>query len=124
MFAHRVLVFTGGRDFVNEKVIDDLISFLDFSTFTKVYVGDCPTGLDELIRYKFQFDDRLEVFKANWKDEGLAAGPIRNRKMLETALNDTNDVILFAFAGGKGTANCVNTAKKLGITVFKVECTR
>ncbi len=50
---------------------------------------------------------------ADWTEYGNAAGPIRNRFMLE----NFKPFLLYAFPGGRGTANCVKTAKQLGIEV-------
>jgi len=56
------------------------------------------------------------VFYADWKRQGLAAGPIRNRKMLD----EKPDLIL-AFheniAASKGTKDCVNEAARRGFHV-------
>jgi len=53
---------------------------------------------------------------ADWKTHGKAAGPIRNRQMLDMA----PDVVL-AFhvdlAASKGTKDCVEEAKRRGIPV-------
>jgi len=47
---------------------------------------------------------------------GRAAGPIRNRQMLE----EFRPAIVLAFPGGAGTANCVKTARELGILVKEI----
>ena len=55
----------------------------------------------------------VEVFPANWKRDGRAAGPIRNARMLEKGRPD----LVLAFAGGKGTADMISKAKAAGIPV-------
>lgn len=57
------------------------------------------------------------VFVADWSKHGVSAGPIRNGEMLEVANT------LIALPGGKGTANCVNQAKRKGIRLIKWENT-
>lgn len=54
-------------------------------------------------------------FPADWKKYGRAAGPIRNKQMLEQGQPD----IVLAFGGkeGKGTNNMVGIAAKAGIEV-------
>lgn len=59
---------------------------------------------------------QCEVFQAEWKNYGRAAGPKRNRKML---LSHPNAIVL-AFPGGRGTANCVQQARELGMTVVEI----
>ncbi len=55
-------------------------------------------------------------FKALWKKEGLAAGPKRNRRMLDEFQPD----LLVAFPGHKGTADCVKAARERGIHIHFV----
>ena len=58
----------------------------------------------------------VEVFRADWNTYGRAAGPIRNRVML-----DTKPDLVIAFhdciAASKGTRDCTTEAKKRGISV-------
>lgn len=52
---------------------------------------------------------------ANWKRDGNAAGPIRNKNML----GQKPDVVI-AFPGGKGTAHMVKIARQAGVEVIEV----
>jgi len=56
------------------------------------------------------------VVSADWKKYGRAAGPIRNRKMLDLK---PDKVIAFHsdITKSKGTADCVNETKRRGIDV-------
>ncbi len=56
---------------------------------------------------------QLEEYKADWDVFGLAAGPIRNKRMIEEGKPD----LVVAFPGGKGTANMVKQAVYAGIPV-------
>jgi hypothetical protein len=60
--------------------------------------------------------DRILAFPARWHEHGRAAGPIRNRRMLE----EKPDIVL-AFhpnlALSKGTKDMVGIARKAGIEV-------
>ena len=53
------------------------------------------------------------AYPANWKKHGRAAGPIRNKQMLEEAKPD----LVIAFPGGAGTANMVKQAREAGVKV-------
>lgn len=61
-----------------------------------------------------------ERFQAEWGKFGRAAGPMRNKRMLDQkpdlviAFNDDND---------KGTRNMIEQAKKAGVTVYVVRHT-
>lgn len=57
----------------------------------------------------------VEDFPADWERNGRAAGPIRNRQML-----DGKPDLVIAFPGGKGTADMVAEAKRRGIAVREV----
>ena len=60
------------------------------------------------------------VFPADWKKYGRAAGPIRNRQMLDLK---PDKVIAFHtdITKSKGTADCVNEAKRRGIKVEVIQ---
>lgn len=55
-------------------------------------------------------------FEADWNRYGRAAGPFRNRRMLEEGKPD----FVVAFPGGRGTANMVSQAKAAGVKVVEV----
>jgi len=62
----------------------------------------------------------VEAFPADWERYGRAAGPIRNREML-----DTRPDLVIAFhsnlAESKGTRDCVNEAKRRHIPVEVIQ---
>jgi hypothetical protein len=112
----RVLV-CGGRDYD------------DWATFCSVMEDVKPTfiiegrakGADTMAwkwaRHNLGKGSEFSVsFKANWGKHGKAAGPIRNRQMLEEGKPD----LVVAFKGGKGTANMVKQAKSAGVEVLEV----
>jgi hypothetical protein len=87
-----------------------------FPSDTLIITGDAY-GADTMAAKMGQalgFDVR--IFHADWKLYGRAAGPIRNRAML-----DTKPDLVIAFhpdlAQSKGTADCVREARRRGIPV-------
>lgn len=52
------------------------------------------------------------VIPADWETHGRAAGPIRNRQML-----DRHPDLVVAFGQGRGTDDCVREAERRGIPV-------
>lgn len=56
---------------------------------------------------------------AQWSLHGMGAGPIRNRQMLEAAIEQAaaleprGSVVVLAFPGGRGTAHCIQEARRL-----------
>lgn len=65
--------------------------------------------------YATKYCIKAEVFFADWKTHGKAAGPIRNREMLASGID-----LVIAFPGGRGTADCVRQAEERGIRVIRV----
>lgn len=55
-------------------------------------------------------------FPADWAKHGNAAGPIRNKRMLDEGRPD----LVVAFPGGPGTANMVRQARAAGVPVVEV----
>lgn len=51
---------------------------------------------------------------ADWKKHGKAAGPIRNRRMIEEGRPD----LVIAFPGGIGTADMIRQAEEASIRVI------
>lgn len=91
--------------------------------------GDCPTGVDRIARGFVQARSLAEVEKhpADWKTHDRAAGHIRNGTMLDgttprvkSKTQGQRAEVLFAFAGGRGTANCREQAIKRGLEVVDI----
>jgi YspA, cpYpsA-related SLOG family len=59
----------------------------------------------------------VETFPAEWATHGLAAGPIRSKRMLVEGRPD----LVVAFPGGPGTTNMVRQARAAGVLVIEVE---
>lgn len=114
------IIVTGGRDYHHVALVQQLLNSLGP---TVIGVGDCPTGVDEFVRdwvKKMEEDGRapfLTVYKADWKTHGKAAGPIRNKAMIDGEA----PWFCLAFPGGKGTEDCIKQCKKAGIPVLRVE---
>ena len=56
----------------------------------------------------------VKTFPADWDSHGRAAGPIRNKQMLDEGKPD----LVVAFDGGIGTANMVSQARAAGVRVL------
>jgi hypothetical protein len=83
-----------------------------------VVVGDCPTGVDAIVRdYARKHNRDLEVFCADWKRHGRKAGPIRNGEMVRATVAEGGAVRCLAFPGGNGTSDCIRQAKAAGVSV-------
>lgn len=127
----RIVVVSGSRgiDYViAEDLIRCLIGFTPLSLIDEVWHGGCPKGVD--LGAKEYAEDWAEcdevVFPADWKKHGKAAGPIRNKKMINAAVQareEGADVLFISIWDGKspGTKNCTELAEKAGLPMVKVE---
>ncbi len=55
-------------------------------------------------------------YRAKWTEEGKAAGPRRNQRMLD----EGKPSLVIAFPGGKGTANMIRLAEQAGVETLIV----
>lgn len=114
----RVLV-CGGRDFDDwGKMLDTFYHFYteNMKKDLTIITGDAK-GADWLARAWAKFTKAsYEGYPADWKKHGKAAGPIRNKQMLDEGKPE----LVIAFPGGSGTADMVRQAKARGIKVLEV----
>lgn len=108
------ILICGDRDWNDYWAIYDVISKLDRNS---LIIYGAARGADTMagtIATKLGFD--VVPFKAKWNLYGKAAGPIRNREML-----DENPDLVIAFhndiENSKGTKDCIKEAEKRGIEV-------
>ena len=107
------LIICGGRDYVlDDEDRHELDLLLDEHNITEVVSGGCQ-GADQGGE-EWATDRRihLTIIRANWRTHGKAAGPIRNQQMAEYA-----DAV-YAFPGGRGTANMLHLAQKEGLKIL------
>lgn len=83
-----------------------------------VVIHGAASGVDEQAMIAAQAIPGVKhlPFQADWHTHRRAAGPIRNRRMIEEGKPD----LVVAFPGGRGTANMVAQARKAGIDVIEV----
>ena len=102
-------VFTGGRDFADQVMFDDVMVRLVgmFGCPSKVVHG-AARGLDTMAA---AWAGRMAIpcvgVPADWGNQGRAAGPLRN----EDILRKYKPKRLVAFPGGRGTADMVRRAR-------------
>lgn len=112
----RILVF-GGRDFTDMPAVYAALNALYSKHGAFVMVnGMCPTGADQLAaKWARRLDDvPVEQHPADWGSHGRAAGPIRNREMLESGIDAA-----IQFPGGRGTAHMRSLLDEKQIPVWQ-----
>lgn len=116
--GQRVLV-CGGRNYADRDTAYEFLNRLEAERGIGVLIVGGANGADSLARdWLFERDDLAldyELFPAEWKKHGKAAGPIRNQQMLDEGKPD----LVVAFPGGRGTADMVRRAIAAGVEVIE-----
>jgi predicted Rossmann fold nucleotide-binding protein DprA/Smf involved in DNA uptake len=100
----------GSRKFTNYREFLQLMPKLDI---TKIISGGA-TGADSLAhRYALDNDIAYLEFLPDWDLYGKAAGPIRNKLII----NNADHVIAFWDGRSKGTASSIKLAQHKGISI-------
>ena len=107
------IVVTGSRDWTDTARIRRALQAVPGGPHVLLH-GDCR-GADRIAAgIARNLCWKVEAFPARWDLYGKAAGPIRNREMLE----ERPDLVLaFPLPGSQGTADCVEKALRLGLKV-------
>lgn len=114
----RVLV-CGDRNFTDRALMEEVLykQFDTDDTVTLIH-GDAR-GADrlseEVLKGYFKGGHEVEKYTADWEKYGKAAGPIRNKLMLDEGKPDL--VIAFLAPNSKGTKNMIEQAQKANIPV-------
>jgi predicted Rossmann-fold nucleotide-binding protein len=109
----KVLV-CGGRDYADARRVATVLSKLHVKMPISTLVTGAASGADALAeKWAAAHDVPCARYPANWEKYGRAAGPIRNRLMLEAE----RPAMVVVFPGGVGTANMVTYARAARIPV-------
>lgn len=109
------VLVTGGRDLKDWPLVEYALRAKAKEVRSReglnrlvVVQGGCPTGADRHARAWCRKSNNACIsVPAQWTIAGTAAGPVRNREMLAW-FPDIEEV--FAFPGGRGTADMVSAA--------------
>lgn len=110
----RVLI-CGDRNYTAAWRIRQVLLNPDITT---VIEGGCPTGADYLAHLiANELGIKVEEYPADWRRYGKAAGPIRNKRMLDESKPD----LVYAFhnniSKSKGTKNMMEQVQSRGLEV-------
>lgn len=101
----------GSRGFDDQVLFDSTMS--NFAPSAVISGG--AKGADSMAaEYAKKNGIELVEFLPDWKQHGRAAGPIRNKTIIEAA----DACIAFWDGKSRGTLNSINLAKKKGIPVY------
>lgn len=119
----RILV-TGSRVWPDAEAVRDALNEALTAARARgetltVVVGDCPTGADaHALKWALRSGVRSEVHVADWRTHGRAAGPIRNRHMIDSGIDV---VYAFPYGESRGTRGTMRLAEAEGIPVHNYE---
>lgn len=113
----RVLV-CGGRSFVERELAFAVLNQLHQDETIACIIHGEQTGADTLaLEWALHASIPHQLFAADWRRYGAAAGPIRNRRMIVEGKPD----LVIAFPGGPGTADMVKQANLAAIPVYPID---
>jgi len=124
MYYSKRILITGSRNYSDRKVFKKVFSKLDkkfLPNETLIIHGDCR-GSDKIggdVAEKLGYD--IARYPADWNKYNRAAGPIRNKIMVDL-LNKNIDIVL-AFKhtikeDKSGTDNTITLARKRGLNIY------
>jgi len=114
MQPERILV-CGGRDCAEQAMLFGVLDMEAEARPIGTIIQGGADGADRLARlWCHSRKVRYDNYPADWRAHGKAAGPIRNQQMLDEGMPTK----VFAFPGGRGTADMVRRAKAAGVPVF------
>ena len=105
------LAIVGSRDFNDYELMKEYIqSKFNLSELDAIVSGGAKVADSLAAKFAQDHDIGLIVKKAEWDKYGRAAGPMRNKLIIQEA----DAVVAFPSAQSKGTLNSINLARKLG----------
>lgn len=111
--AQRILV-CGSRHLQGGDYFKVLIALFEYGCSGTTVISGGAAGIDACADAAARaIGLKSLVFPADWAAHGRAAGPIRNKRMLDEGRPD----LVLAFPGGLGTADMVSRARRAGIRV-------
>lgn len=116
------LLVCGDRNFDNWKLLcsemEKIIISIEVNDDLTIIEGEAK-GADFLARVWAIYEQHpFEAYPADWNKFGKAAGPIRNKQMLDEGKPDK--VLAFLKKGSIGTANMIKQAQAAGVPVIVV----
>jgi hypothetical protein len=114
------VIVCGGRDYWDQDHtwghLDSLLLYRP-DLEAGIVVEGGATGADTLARgWAEARGIEVVTIPAEWRKYGVSAGPIRNRRMLET----TNPHLVLALPGGRGTNNMARQADQAGVPTIHI----
>tara|TARA_R110002153_G_scaffold105397_1_gene243791 strand:+ start:236 stop:586 length:351 start_codon:yes stop_codon:yes gene_type:complete len=109
----RVLI-AGGRNFTDKQFLEEYMS--KYLKEVTLVISGTAKGADRLgEKWAQSHSIPVERYPAQWSRYGGAAGPIRNKEMLDKGKPD----LVVVFEGGKGSNHMATIARKAGVKTMR-----
>ena len=113
----KVLV-CGGREYADRDRVATILGGFNSGRKIDLIIEGGAKGADSLAReWAIENGVAVKTVYADWEKHGRAAGPIRNKQMLDGFSPD----LVVSFAGGRGTENMVRQAISAGVDVLAAD---
>lgn len=115
----RIVLVCGGRNYSNGEAVDKMLDSMQAIEAVDLVVHGGADGADKLAaEWAESRGVHCASIPALWFKAARAAGPMRNRTMLNLVMPHACEVV--AFPGGAGTDHMVSIARKAGVHVWEV----
>jgi len=107
----------GGRDYTHEKRVWALLDAVLAAApqHQIILISGGAKGADSHAKiWAVERGVKNEIYMADWRRHGRAAGPIRNKNMLSTGID-----LLIAMPGGPGTQHMINICRENKVRVYQ-----
>lgn len=112
------VIVAGCRDFDNEQIFVEHMKTSRLARQAEVIVSGNCTGADHFGEKWAKINNiKCELYPADWKKYGRAAGPKRNKQMAQYA----DALIAFWDGESRGTKNMIDEADRLGLQIEVVD---
>jgi hypothetical protein len=109
------VAIVGSRNYQHLQRITDYVNALPVDT---VIISGGASGVDKTAEWGAKLRKMtIQIFPADWDAHGKAAGPIRNKQIVESA----DRLVAFWTGESKGTRNSIDlaTARGIEVVIFK-----
>jgi len=110
------VIVCGGRHYMDRERLYLTLDLLHAATPITILMHGNAKGADQLADDWAMGKVKTATFPAAWERHGKAAGPLRNQEML-----DAGPDLVVAFPGGRGTADMVRRAERIGVPIMRVK---
>ena len=111
------LLIAGSRT-ITEEYFNDCIKQIPIKDIDLIITGGA-SGVDTFgYKWAKRNNIKTQVVYPDWKQYGKAAGPIRNKQMVD--MLNVGDMVFIIWDGkSKGTKNTINLTKKFNVYLFQ-----